>query len=216
MLYYNTISPLLESILIKLMQEELFNPFRLVGGTSLSLRLGHRLSIDIDLFTNAQYGSLDFSKIEAYLKKEFKYCTSPDKTDIIGFGKSFYIGNSQNQSVKLDLYYYDELDDTIEEVDDIRMATIENIVAMKMEVIAGGGRKKDFWDIHELMESYSTEQLLSIHENYFHYSHSRKELLEGLINFEKADEDFNPICLKGKIWELIKLDIYEAVKNVNN
>ncbi len=36
---------------------EEFAPFRLVGGTSLSLRYGHRMSDDIDLFTDAEYGS---------------------------------------------------------------------------------------------------------------------------------------------------------------
>lgn len=63
-LYYKTITPLLKSILMDLMESPLFAPFYLVGGTSLSLRLGHRKSVDIDLFTNAPYGSLDFSDLE--------------------------------------------------------------------------------------------------------------------------------------------------------
>ena len=45
----------------------LFNPFCLVGGTSLSLRLGHRKSVDIDLFTSATYGSIDFTSLEEFL-----------------------------------------------------------------------------------------------------------------------------------------------------
>lgn len=56
-LHYNTVSPLLKNILSTLIAEPLFSPFRLVGGTNLSLRLGHRKSIDIDLFTDAQYDS---------------------------------------------------------------------------------------------------------------------------------------------------------------
>lgn len=63
-LHYDTVTPTLRKILSLLMDEPLFNPFRLVGGTNLSLRLGHRKSIDIDLFTEAQYGSLDFSQYE--------------------------------------------------------------------------------------------------------------------------------------------------------
>lgn len=57
-LHYNTVSPLLKNILSTLIAEPLFSPFRLVGGTNISLRLGHRKSIDIDLFTDAQYDSL--------------------------------------------------------------------------------------------------------------------------------------------------------------
>ena len=59
-IHYNTVTPLLKEVLDILMKEETFAPFRLVGGTNLSLRLGHRMSDDIDLFTDAEYGSLDF------------------------------------------------------------------------------------------------------------------------------------------------------------
>lgn len=48
-LHYNTVTPTLKKILHLLMDEPIFNPFRLVGGTNLSLRLGHRKSVDIDL-----------------------------------------------------------------------------------------------------------------------------------------------------------------------
>ena len=37
------------------MELEELNSFRLVGGTSLSLQIGHRMSVDIDLFTDAVY-----------------------------------------------------------------------------------------------------------------------------------------------------------------
>lgn len=50
-LYYNTVTPLLREILDKLMRAPELSLFRLVGGTSLSLRLGHRESVDIDMFT---------------------------------------------------------------------------------------------------------------------------------------------------------------------
>ncbi|GHU69924.1 hypothetical protein FACS189413_09550 [Bacteroidia bacterium] len=53
-LYYNTVSPLLREVLQKLMATPDFNDFVLVGGTALALQLGHRESIDIDLFTGIQ------------------------------------------------------------------------------------------------------------------------------------------------------------------
>lgn len=63
-LHYETVTPILINSLLKIMGEGLFAPFRLVGGTNLSLRFGHRKSDDIDLFTDAEYGSLDFSLFE--------------------------------------------------------------------------------------------------------------------------------------------------------
>ena len=40
--------------LTKLMREKAFDGFRLVGGTALALQLGHRISVDIDLFTDME------------------------------------------------------------------------------------------------------------------------------------------------------------------
>ena len=53
MLYRNTVTELLRSNLEQIMQAEVFKQFRLVGGTALSLQVGHRMSVDIDLFSDA-------------------------------------------------------------------------------------------------------------------------------------------------------------------
>lgn len=98
-LYYNTVTPVLLSILKQLMEADELQTFRLVGGTSLSLQLGHRQSVDIDLFSDAEYGSIDFSAIDLYLT----YVDSTN-TGIIGMGKSYFIGESAQKSIKLDLY----------------------------------------------------------------------------------------------------------------
>lgn len=64
MLHYNTFNNVLKNSLITLMNSKEFDQFRLVGGTALSLQLGHRLSVDIDLFSDAPYGSIDFKAID--------------------------------------------------------------------------------------------------------------------------------------------------------
>ncbi len=213
-LYYNTVSPLLLDTLKKLMESEVFKPFRLVGGTCLSLQLGHRQSVDIDLFTDFEYSSIDFGSIEEYLKSNFTYTDSLN-LPIIGMGKSFFIGESFNHCVKLDVYYTDKFIRPTQFLDGLRLAALEDIVAMKIVVISRGGRKKDFWDIHELLQSYSLEYMLKVHEERNPYTHNRLEVLESLINFEKADDDFEPLCLKNKNWQLIKLDLIEIVKANN-
>lgn len=69
-LHYNTVSKTLIKCLKELMKEPLLENFILVGGTSLSLQLGHRISIDIDLFTDSPYGSVDFIAIQKNAKRE--------------------------------------------------------------------------------------------------------------------------------------------------
>jgi hypothetical protein len=82
---------------------------------------------------------------------------------------------------------------------------------MKLEVIQGGGRKKDFWDLHELLRSHDLSQMLDLHEQRYPYSHDKDLIIKNFTSFEQADEDFNPICFKGKYWEFIKEDFEEIM-----
>ena len=66
-LHYETVSKPLLECLQKLMTHAVFNDFVLVGGTALSLQLGHRMSVDIDLFTANAYGSLNLEEIKSAL-----------------------------------------------------------------------------------------------------------------------------------------------------
>lgn len=213
-LHYETISPLLKEILNDLMEIPQFDSFYLVGGTSLSLRLGHRKSLDIDLFTNAVYNSLDFSVFEKLFQEKYRYCDSADRTGIVAFGRSYYVGNSEEDNIKIDLFYHDEIIDPCDTIDGIRIASLEDVVAMKVDVISRGGRKKDFWDLHELLDTFSIPEMLELHKQRYQYTHNQDQIIANFTNFSSADQDIDPICLKGKEWELIKLDFVETMNKL--
>ncbi len=215
MLHYNTISPLLREILGDLMAAEEFADFRLVGGTALSLYRGHRMSVDIDLFTDADYGTVDFDAIDTFLRQKYPYVET-NNFDVIGFGKAYFIGNSEDDAIKLDLFYTDNFIDEVIEIDNIRIASVEEIIAMKLDVVSKTGRKKDFWDIDELKDDYSIEAMFALHEKRYPYTHDREALIKKFTDFEEADDDFEPDCLRGKLWEFIKLDIIDFIEGINN
>lgn len=214
-LFYNTVNPLLLSTLQKIMSVEIFQPFRIVGGTALSLQLGHRQSVDIDLFSDSEYGSIDFNIIDNYLKLNFAYVDSSTH-EPISFGKPYFIGESANHCIKLDLFYTEKFIRPALTIDSLRIAQLEDIVAMKIDNISRGGRKKDFWDIHELLERFSIDEMINLHKERYPYAHNFQQIITNLTNFENPDNDFNPICLKGKYWELIKLDILDAVNSLDS
>jgi predicted nucleotidyltransferase component of viral defense system len=207
-LYWNTVAPDLKSLLTGLIASPIFSRFRLVGGTALSLQLGHRKSVDIDLFTDAPYQSIDFNSMDSYLRDHYKYVSNPT-TGPIAFGRSYFIGDNDQQAIKVDIYYTDPFIRDPINPDNIRMATTEEITAMKIDVIQRGGRKKDFWDIHELMDTYTIKRMIALHSERYHYTHDEQKIRKEFMNFAKADIDFDPVCLRGKYWELIKLDILE-------
>lgn len=210
MLYYNTVNDLLKSSLQLIMQAEIFNPFRLVGGTALSLHLGHRESVDIDLFSDAPYGSIDFEEITDFLKRNFDYVDH--LADVLpAMGKSFIVGRNESQAVKLDVFYTDPFIRDMVYTDNIRLASIEEIIAMKIDVVQRGGRKKDFWDLHEVLDNYSIAQMLTLHKQRYPWNHEPEIILHNLKDFTKADNDFDPLCLRGKYWEFIKADFEDEV-----
>jgi hypothetical protein len=213
-LYYNTVDPLLLSILKRLMLAKEFEAFRLVGGTALSLYRGHRKSIDIDLFTDAVYGSIDFDAIDSFLRKTYPYVET-NEYDVIGFGKSYFIGKNEKESVKLDVFYTDKFIEPLVVIDTIKLATLNEIIAMKLDVVSRGGRKKDFWDLHELIDNYTAKEMFSLHKKRYPYSHDPNLLKRNFQSFKNADDDFDPICLKGKYWELIKIDTIEFISKMH-
>jgi hypothetical protein len=213
MLYWNTVNSLLKDSLLTLVAAEELKDFRLVGGTALSLYLGHRISIDIDLFTDKSYGSVDFDAIEACLKKSFKYVDGQFGGNP-GMGKSYLIGTDPDNVIKLDLYYsMDPFFQNAIEEDGVRMATVEEIIAMKVDVVQRGGRKKDFWDLHELLNQYSVATMIDLHKLRFEWTHDELLIRNNFTDFSQADLDLDPICLINKEWIFIKEDIKAAVTN---
>jgi hypothetical protein len=210
-MYYNTVNQTLLSALMKVMSAEVFDPFRLVGGTALSLQLGHRISVDIDLFSDAQYGSIDFTEIDRFIEENFIFRSHLSEENV-AFGKSYIVGEDSNNTIKIDVFYSDAFIQAPLVIDSIRLATLEEIAAMKLDVIQRGGRKKDFWDIHELIPLVGIAKMLDLHQERYPFTHNRIKILENIVSFESSDDDFDPICLRGNYWELIKEDIEMALE----
>ncbi|MBC7488379.1 MAG: nucleotidyl transferase AbiEii/AbiGii toxin family protein [Cytophagaceae bacterium] len=215
MLYWNTVTDTLRDALLLLMKSPVFEQFRLVGGTSLSLQLGHRMSVDIDLFTDAPYRSIDFNQIDRFLKDSFPYVDGSFGM-LVANGRSYSVGKSKVDNVKLDINYTDPYIQKPFVLEGLRLATVDEIIAMKMEIFQDAGRKKDFWDIHEVLDQYPISKMIALHEERYPYGHDRELIVKQLENFTKADNEIDPICLQGKHWELIKLDFVELLEAYNN
>ena len=204
MLYKQTISPFLEDTLIKLMHLEELNDYRLGGGTALSLLLGHRKSVDIDMFT-ANYGKNN--ELLQLMKKHFP---RTEIRDLGGFGVTLYIPfPDSDKELKVDLMSNEEYIRPCIEEDGIRIAHIEDIAAMKLEAITTRKEKKDYWDIAEILGKYSLEQMIGFYKERYPWN-DLKAVMESLIMFNKCDGQFDPEVINNKNWEDIKSIISQA------
>ena len=211
-LYYETVSKPLLECLQKLMANSAFNDFVLVGGTALSLQLGHRISVDIDLFTANDYGSMNLKEIKDALSNTFSYFDGLEKLTERNLGYAVYVGNSQAEKIKLDLFYTEKFIAPIIQQDGLRLASLQDLAAMKIEAITNNKRKKDFWDIHELLEYFTLEEMLQYGLQRNYQTLNIDTAINSLYHSIEISQDSVITCLKGKYWELITDDLKTAAK----
>lgn len=210
MLHKQTVSPFLLEVLNKLMRFPEFRNFRLAGGTGLSLQLGHRRSVDIDLFSDEEF-SID--EIKHTVRREFP------KADIrtLSFGITFYPTDEKaGTELKVDVMETDKFIRPVQEIESIRFAHIEDIAAMKLEAITSRNTKKDFYDIAELLKIYSLEQLLGFYSEKYPYNDIR-DVLENISFFsEECENEFEPDILNNADWLSVKLLLIDTLKDYLN
>jgi hypothetical protein len=128
----------------------------------------------------------------------------------VSFGTYFEVGYSKDNYIKIDVFYTDEFIEAPLVIENIRMATINEIIAMKLDVVLRGGRKKDFWDLHYFINTISLDEMVALYQKRYPYNDKIANIKHQLIDFNNAENDFEPNCLLGKNWEIIKLDFYES------
>jgi predicted nucleotidyltransferase component of viral defense system len=200
MLQTQTVVPELMELLRKLMKVEEFSNFYLVGGTSLSLQIGHRNSIDIDLFGNQNIDSDLFISI----LNDF------GKTEVSKSSKNILITDVSGIKVDFVNYHYKLLDEPIE-IEGIRMVSKKDIAAMKLNAIAGRGSKKDFIDLYYLLDEFSLKEMVDFYSQKY-FDGSEFMVVKSLSYFEEANEQPQPQMMKSSFnWETCKQKISNEV-----
>jgi predicted nucleotidyltransferase component of viral defense system len=204
MLRIETVEPHTLSVLKKLMQIHELQGFALVGGTALSLLYGHRMSVDLDLFSNKAFENADV--IEA-LQKEFQdRFIIEDKP--ARFGIFCFV-----DEVKIDIVRHPHpLIRPQFELEGIRMFSTEDIVAMKVQAILGRAKKKDFWDVAELLKHYSVSDFINFHKEKYTTQNLFITVPQAITYFADAEESEDPISLQKQTWENVQKFIGTKVR----
>jgi predicted nucleotidyltransferase component of viral defense system len=196
MLRIETVEPHTFSVLKKLMQMPELQDFALVGGTALSLLYGHRMSVDLDLFSNK---SFENAEIIHALENTFG-STFDNRSSNPRFGIFCFV-----DEVKIDIVRHPHpLIRPQFEIEGIRMFSTEDIVAMKVQAILGRAKKKDFWDVAELLNHYTVHDFINFHKEKYVTQNLFITVPQAITYFADADESEDPICLQNQTWEGIQ------------
>lgn len=194
--------PKLLVVLDKLMQAEILDNFYLVGGTALALWIGHRKSVDLDFFIHQDF---DSQFIAFTLEKELN-------AKSIETGKNLVRCFVSGVKIEFISHQYSLIKEP-ETIDNLRLASIEDIAAFKLNAVVNRGSKKDFWDIAYLLNKFKLNQLLK----FYSQKYTRNNLWQvekSLCYFNDADNEIVEIVdLKRLDWETVKTKIREASKN---
>ncbi len=168
---------------------ECIKPYVLVGGTALSIQLGHRESEDLDFMswrkTRNEKREVDWPQI----KQELKQIGSVDKCDILDIDHVEFVING----VKLSFYTnpnYSPLKATIPCLNNIVLADKTSIGAMKMEVMLRRSQFRDYYDIYSLLEDgENLKEMMEIALKYSGHRLKSKNLVAMLTRSDRFVPD---------------------------
>lgn len=192
-------------LLKRLEGEQFLADFNLAGGTALAMYLGHRKSVDLDLFTPEPF---DTERLKGFLEEKY------------GFRTGFMERNTLKgdiDGVKIDCitHAYRYLRPPYIE-DGVRLYDMADIIAMKLSAIAdNGSRLKDFIDIGCLSTRYSLADMLMFYQRKFPESNVIRPF-KALTYFEDIDFAEDVVMLNGDFdWRTIARRLSDMTREQN-
>ncbi len=180
----------------------------LSGGTAIALQLGHRISYDLDFFTQ------DIFNLEKVLQSLKNIPTFElDRQD-----EQTLIGHFSGCRFSLFYYQYPLISPTINFLD-IRLAGLKDLAASKISAIASRGAKRDFVDLFYLLESREIGDLSQIliyyNQRFTNLAAQRFHILKSLSYFSDADKEADPMMLISNYsWDKIKSVLISETKKL--
>jgi len=183
------------------MDKPYLSGFYLVGGTSLALQYGHRKSVDLDLFSE---GDFDVDKLLEDLVKDYLHI------QVLVKARGSLL--TRIRDIKVDFLRFNyPMIRPVRVEGNLRLLVPEDIAPMKLDAVAGRGKKKDFYDIYFLLEKMSLAEMLQLHQEKFKLS-TTFHIVKSLTYFNDAEEDDPPMLVdKHLSWLQVKKKIIEAV-----
>ena len=205
MLHTETVARSTLELLKMLESESVMSNFNLAGGTSLALYLGHRISVDLVLFSPE---SFDAGKLEIFLRDKYGF-----RTDFME--KNTLKGTIDGVKIDCITHSYGYLEKPYTE-SDIRLYSMEDIVAMKLSAIAdNGSRLKDFIDIAFLSTRFPFNSMLRLYERKFPGSNLIRPF-KAITYFDDIDFEEDIVMLNGKYdWKLIERRLIDMTQIQN-
>lgn len=205
MLHTQTVESATLDVLRKLMSIPELSEFSLAGGTALSLYYGHRISVDLDLFSTTDFDNETLAELVSSHFPQYQYRSTLNPIGLFGF-----IDHIKVDFVK---YHHHPLIQPLLLIEGIRLFSVEDIIAMKINAIMRRAVKKDFWDIAELLEHYTVDQMIKFYQQKYPSQVLLIAIPQAMVYFNDSEDSEDPVSLKGQTWDSVKKSIQQKVND---
>jgi len=150
--------------------------FGLVGGTAIALQLGHRTSIDFDLFTNSILNHDNIRrKLRDFYEIQNTVVEEPDELTVIV------------ENVKITFLYYPFEINCSLDFEGIKMPDVLTLSAMKAFALGKRAKWKDYVDLFFIFKNYSLIEVVDRAKSIFGKEFNEKLFREQLSYFDDID-----------------------------
>lgn len=190
----------IDAIIEQVAQMECIKPYILCGGTALAIQIGHRKSEDLDFMmwrkSKTEKPEVNWSAIEKEIKEKIGEI---ENFNMLGFDQVEFLV----KGVKFSFFVsdnYSPVSTPIDYLGNIRLADIESIMAMKMEVMLRRAKFRDYYDIYSILrEGYSIHNGIEKALKLSRHKLSSKNLIAMMLggqfapdnNFQNLEAKYN-------------------------
>ena len=191
----------IDAISEKVAKMESIKPYILAGGTALAMQIGHRKSEDLAFMmwrkSKTEKPEVDWTTIEKKLRDKVGEVES---FNMLGFDQVEFIV----AGVKFSFYVSNNFCPVTEPViflDNLRLADIQSIMAMKMEVMLRRVKMRNYYDIYAILrEGYDISQGIVAARKLLQHKLGTKNIVMMLLSERfMSDENFEQLEPKYKV-----------------
>jgi len=185
-----------QNALAKLGKSNIFTESYLAGGSALALHLGHRISVDLDFYTRKNVSVEDIPfQINRFGKFSVTILEPPHTVA------------GEFESIKLSLFRYDyPMIGKFSIFKNVKIASIEDIAAMKLSAISGRATKRDYVDLYFISRIYEVDKIIDFYIKKFgDTGNNIYVIMKALGFFEDAEGDEMPKMIKKVVWNEVKV-----------
>jgi len=208
-LHWNTVSPALRTVLDDFSKHSIASEFYLAGGTALALQLGHRVSVDLDFFSPTQS---DIPALMEPLRRALMN-HAPMLADT-SWGNLVFLADN----IRVGFYGYGyELVRPLVKVNDVSLASLEDIGLMKMDALLARASRKDFHDLYAICQRISLRELFDIApRKYPHTRDFEAQVVRHMVYFDRAEQETPTPLIEVVEWEIVKDWFRKQAKEIGN